>query len=203
MKMPLGYKEAPVGGFTQISLGGHHLTIKQVNETKSKTGKDMIVVLFDFADNDSQAGLITEDFKNDTRTDKKWPHRGTAYILVHDWQDENKTNKDFKTFCTCFERSNNKSINWETDKWGEQFKGAKIGGAFGLVHSVYEGQEQVKPELRWFVTDDHVDPENIPNEKMLSEKDKALIAPDPHASTATDADGFMQIPDGEAEELPF
>lgn len=205
MKKPIGFDETQVmGDFVSIKEGEHHLIIKQVNKTQSNTGKDMVVVLFDFADNDPQKGLITNDFKNDTRTDKKWPHRGTAYIMVYDWQDENKTSKSFKTFCTCFERSNNATVNWvEDDKaWAEQFKGKRIGGAFGKVHSVYEGEERVRVEFRWFVSDNKVDPENIPNERQLSDKEKEMIAPDPHASTTT-SDGFMNIPDGVDAELPF
>lgn len=53
------------GEFTPVELGGHKLIIKQVNETKSKTGKDMIVVLFDFAEDDKQPGYFMEQFQND------------------------------------------------------------------------------------------------------------------------------------------
>lgn len=50
MQKPNNYDETPAGGeFTPVDLGGHKLIIKQVSETKSKSGKDMIVVLFDFA----------------------------------------------------------------------------------------------------------------------------------------------------------
>ena len=44
MKKPKNYDETPTGGFTPVELGGHKMVIKQVIETKSKTGKDMIVV---------------------------------------------------------------------------------------------------------------------------------------------------------------
>ena len=54
MKKPDSYDEAKAGGeFTPVELGGHKMIIKQVSETKSKSGKDMIVVLFDFAPDDS------------------------------------------------------------------------------------------------------------------------------------------------------
>ena len=52
MKKPNNYEETQAQGeFTPVELGGHHLVIKQVNEKKSSTGKDMLVVLFDFAPN--------------------------------------------------------------------------------------------------------------------------------------------------------
>lgn len=208
MKKPAGYDEVQImGDFTAITPGEHHLIIKQVSMTKSSTDKDMLVVLFDFAANDSQRGLIANDFKNDTKADKKWPHRGTAYIMVYDWEDSNKTSKNFKTFCTCFEKSNDTKVNWvEDDKaWCVQFKDKKIGGAFGKVHSVYEGEEKVRVEYRWFVTDSKVDPSVVPNERFLSEKDKELLVADPKKTDGDDGsgDGFMDIPETDTDELPF
>ena len=46
MLKPQNYEETQAStGYESPELGGHKLVIKQVNETKSKTGKDMIVVL--------------------------------------------------------------------------------------------------------------------------------------------------------------
>ena len=111
-----------------ITPGGHHLIIKQVNETVSSTNKPMIVVLFDFDQSDKQAGLLMKEFKNDDRADKKWPHRGSQYIMVQDYQDPSKTSRAYKTFCTCFEQSNGVKINWVEDSaaWANQFKNKKI-----------------------------------------------------------------------------
>ena len=100
MQKPNNYDETPEGGeFTPVDLGGHKLIIKQVSETKSKSGKDIIVVLFDFAPDDAQPGYFTEQFKNDIRPDKKWPNQATQYILTED--AEGKCNRSFKTFTTC------------------------------------------------------------------------------------------------------
>ena len=124
MQKPNGYEEAQASGeFTPVNLGGHHAVIMQVTEKKSSTGKDMIVVVFDFAKNDEQAGYFNDRFKNDTRDDKKWPFNGTKYIMVNDYQDANKTSRQFKTFCTCFEKSNGTEVNWGLPNWGAQFKG--------------------------------------------------------------------------------
>ena len=55
MQKPRNYEETQAQGeFTPVELGGHQMVIKQVTETKSKTGKDMIVVLFDFNQSDKQ-----------------------------------------------------------------------------------------------------------------------------------------------------
>lgn len=197
MKKPNNFDNTQASGeFTPITEGGHHLIIKQVNSTVSKNGDPMIVILFDFAPNDSQAGLIMQDFQADDRPDKKWPHRGTNYCLT---EYNGETTRNFKTFCTCFEKSNNTEIKWSEDDavWNAQFKGKKIGAAFGKVHSVYQGEEKVRVELRWFLTDSNVDGAGTPNEKMLSDKDKALL------SGGGGDNDFVSVPDNIADELPF
>ena len=207
MQKPSGYDEASVMGNQKeaITPGGHHLVIKQVNETVSSTNKPMIVVLFDFADSDKQAGLLMKEFKNDDRADKKWPFRGSQYIMVQDYSDPNKTSRNYKTFCTCFEQSNGTKINWTEDSaaWSAQFKGKKIGGAFGVVHSVYNGREQVRTELRWFISDNKVDGCEIPMERLLSENDKAKLQTGSQPAPSGDPDGWVKIPENMDEELPF
>lgn len=206
-----GYDEAPSGiqQKEEIVPGGHHLIIKQVNETQSKNGKPMIVVLFDFAQNDTQAGVFMTEFKNDERSDKKWPHRGTSYIMTQDYQDASKTSRNFKSFCTCYEKSNDCSIKWVEDpaSWGAQFKNKKIGGVFGVVHDVYNGKEFTKSELRWFCEDSKAEEAQVPTEKPLADAQKAEIGRGQSTTgkmpESLPDGGFVNIPDGVDEELPF
>ena len=209
LKTP-GYDEAQSGiqQKEEITPGGHHLIIKQVNETQSKNGKPMVVVLVDFAQNDKQAGLFMNEFKADERQDKKWPNRGTQYIMTQDWQDPNKTSRNFKSFCTCFEKSNNCQIKWIEDPvaWASQFKNKRIGGVFGVVHDVYNGREFTKTELRWFAEDSKVESAKVPAEKQLTDS-QMLQVKSPNTSTTdqqnSGTEGFINIPDGVDEELPF
>ena len=202
MIKPNGYDEASTQGeFEQIELGGHHLIIKQVSEKKNKNGGDMIVVSFDFANNDKQPNFFMNQFKEDIRPEKKWPRRGTSYINVLD--SKGNTSRNYKTFCTCFENSNHTTINWVEDPaaWCSQFKNKIIGGAFGIVHSVYEGKEIAPIELRWFVTDSKVAETKVPKEKMLSDEDKAKLAAD--NTTITGTPDFVAVSDSDMEALPF
>ena len=192
MQKPNNYDQTQAGGdFTPVELGGHKMIIKQVLETKSKNGKDMIVVLFDFAPEDTQAGYFTEMFKNDIRPDKKWPNQATQYILTED--AEGKCNRSFKTFTTCVEHSNAGFVTQWGDNFGAQFKNKKIGGVFGVVEEEYNGERKKKRKLRWFTAYDKALGTEAPEDKLLP------------AGTVTkpDADGFMNIPDGIDEELPF
>ena len=192
MQKPNNYDQTQAGGdFTPVELGGHKLIIKQVSETKSKNGKDMIVVLFDFAPEDAQAGYFTEMFKNDIRPDKKWPNQATQYILTED--AEGKCNRSFKTFTTYVEHSNTGFTTQWGDNFGAQFKNKKIGGVFGVVEEEYNGERKKKRKLRWFTSYDKALEAEVPEDKLL-----------PTGTVSKpDADGFMNIPDGIDEELPF
>lgn len=197
MNKPNNYEETQAGGdFTFVELGGHKLVIKQVSETKSKTEKDMIVVLFDFADDDKQPHYFMDQFNNDIRPDKKWPNQATQYILTED--ADGKCSRSFKTFTTCVEHSNAGFTTQFGDKFGEQFKNKKIGGVFGEQMDFYNGEEKKKRVLRWFTSSDKVADATIPD---MSET-KAFKENKNNRST-TSSDGFMNIPDGIDEELPF
>jgi len=184
MQKPNSYDDVKVGGYIPPQDGGHYMTIKQVTETKSKAGNDMIVVLFDFAPNDVQPGFFTNEFKNDIRPEKKWPHGGTAYILCED--NEGKCSRKFKGFITSFEESNDCEAVWGA-KFANQFKNKKIGGVFGCVENEYNGKVTMRHELRWFCSIDKVDGATVPDPVLL-DKPKAPKA---------DADGFLQAEDGE------
>ena len=166
MQKPNNFENTKVGGdFTPIIVGGHHMVIKNVEETTSKGGKAMLKVSFDFAKNDSQPEYIMNEFKNDIRPDKKWPHVGTAYILTED--NDGNCSKKFKGFITSFERSNNCEAVWG-EKFAAQFKNKKIGGVFGKVENEYNGKVTMRTELRWFCEDGRADSADIPAEKYLN-----------------------------------
>lgn len=193
MQKPQNYEETQAqGDFIPVELGGHKLIIKQVSETKSKNGKDMIVVMFDFAPDDSQPGYFMEQFKNDIRPDKKWPNQATQYILPED--ADGKCSRSFKTFTTCVEHSNAGFTTQWVDNFGEQFKNKKIGGVFGIVEEEYNGERRKKRKLRWFCNVDKASDADVPEEKLLAGNGNSMMA--------SNYD-FMKIPESINEELPF
>ena len=202
MQKPNNYDETQAGGeFTPVELAGHRMVIKQVNETKSKTDKDMIVVLFDFAEDDKQPGYFMEQFQNDIRPDKKWPNQATQYILTED--SEGKCTRNFKTFTTCVEHSNaGFQVQWG-DKFCQCFKGKKIGGVFGEQMDYYNGEEKKKRVLRWFVSLDKVADAAVPDmSETKAYKEYKQGGGMPNYGTPG-SDGFINIPDGLDDELPF
>ncbi|MGE9977338.1 hypothetical protein ACQRAS_15375 [Coprococcus catus] len=199
MKKPNNYENTH-GYFTPVEFGGHKLIIKQVTETtSSNTGKPMVVVLFDFAPDDIQPGYFMEQFKNDIRPEKKWPYQATQCILTED--ENGNCSRSFKTFITCVEHSNNGfAVQWG-DAFEKQFKNKKIGGVFGPQMDYYNGRELEKRVLRWFVSIDKVADAKVP-EMSETQAYKNYKNGYPSGSTPSN-DGFMNIPEGVDEELPF
>lgn len=194
MQKPNSFDDVNAGGdFTLIELGGHHAVIMSVKEQKSSTGKDMIVVALDFAKNDKQPGYFKNQFDNDTRSEKKWPYQAVQYIVTED--AEGKCSRSFKGFITSFERSNNTTTNWG-DKFANQFKNKKIGVVYGEVEEEYNGEIKTRRRIRWFCEDAKADSQNVPEKKYYG---GAISKP----AAKTDEDGFMSIPEGTDEEIPF
>ena len=200
MKKPNNYDNTQAQGeFVPVELGGHKLIIKEVCEMKSKTGKDMIKVSFDFSKADKQAGYFEKMFRDDIRPEKKWPNQATQYILTED--SEGNCSRSFKTFITCVEHSNK---GFET-QWGDnfetQFKEKLVGGVFGPQMDYYNGREIEKRVLRWFVSVDKVADAQVPDRSETQAYKNHING---YAQGSTPAgDGFMNIPEGIDEELPF
>lgn len=189
-----------IGEYTPVDLGGHYAVIKKVEETKSKAGKDMIVVYFDFCLPDKQANYFAAEFTNDVRPEKKWPHAGTVYILTADYQDATKPSRNFKTFCNAVEKSNSGfQIPWG-EAWGKQFVNKKIGVVFGEVENFYNGKTSMRHEPRWFCSWDKVKDARVPNPKLLPEGQKTET---PVTATPAVNSGFINVPEGETGDTPF
>lgn len=201
MQKPRNYENTQAAGeFTPVELGGHKLVIKQVSETKSTQGKDMVVILFDFAKEDSQPGYFEKQFKDDIRPDKKWPNQATCRIVTED--KDGNCSRSFKTFITCMEHSNQGfTVQWGINNWGAQFRNRRVGGVFGEEMDFYNDKEVKKRVLRWFVSMDKVADAKIPD---MSETQAYKNHKNGYPTGSTPSgDGFMNIPDGVDEELPF
>lgn len=126
MEKPKNYDETPVFADSKIlPPGGYICKIKQVNEMKSRSGKEMIAILLDIVEGDYK-DFYEEKFKADTRTDKKWGC--VVYQLTHD--NEGNASRGFKSFNTSVEESNDgfKTV-WGND-YSKVLKGKFIGGLF-------------------------------------------------------------------------
>ena len=187
---PNGYDEVQAGGdFTPIELGGHKLVIKKLEEVTASNGNKYLKVSFDTAPDDRQPNYYTEAWKNDTREQKKWG--GVATVFPTD--QEGKTSKTFKQFCTSIEKSNNSKIQWGAG-FESSIVGKVIGGIFGEEEYLNNANEvKVARKLFWWRSTEGIIDAKIPEKRELRQD----------GGTPDIAEGFIQIPDGIDVELPF
>lgn len=193
MQKPNGYDTTADGSFTPIEVGGHYMTIKKLEETQSKSGRPMIKAAIDFMAPDKQAGYFTQAFKDDVRPDKKWPNAGILYILTED--NDGNCSRNFKRFITAVEKSNSGFVTKWGNDFGDQFKGKRLGGVYGIVEEEYNGKITKKRTLRWVCEWDAVANARVPEARLLPTTNVVKHDVDPH--------GFLDVPAGSDEELPF
>ena len=181
---PQGFDDLNVndGDFAPIQLGGHKLVIMALEELTSSNGNKYLKVTFDTDKDDIQPNYYSEQFKNDTRENKKWS--GVSVIFPTD--KEGNASKTFKQFCTSIEKSNNSKI-----QWGQGFENSilnkKIGGVFGEEEYLSNGEVKTARKLFWWRSTENVLEAKIPNKREVQKED---------------ADGFINVPNN-IEELPF
>lgn len=150
--------------YTKIELGGHKGIIMKAEEyTSPQSGKTSLKVSVDTAKDDKQPEYFKEQYKNDTRIDRKWSNSAIKYISLG--EEENQV-KMLKAFITAYENSNNCQFDWNKD-W-EQLTCKKIGLVFGAEE--YEnqaGELKTNNKLREFRSIDKVDNIKIPKVKLL------------------------------------
>ena len=166
LKKPENYDNVEVNlEFTPITLGGHKGIIMGVEEYTSELSRNTsLKVSVDTAKDDTQPQYFTEQYKNDTRPDKKWSNSAIKYVSLK--QDENCV-RMLKAFITSVENSNNGfTYNWDKDV--DQLKGKKVGLVFGLEeYTNNDGETKTITKLNQFRSIDKIDNIKIPKVKLI------------------------------------
>ena len=150
--------------YEKISLGGHKGIIMKAEEyTSPQSGKTSLKVSVDTAKDDKQPEYFAEQYKNDTRIDRKWSNSAIKYIPLG--EEENQV-KILKAFITAYENSNNCQFDWNKD-W-DQLTSKKIGLVFGAEeYESQSGELKTVNKLREFRSIDKIDNIKIPKVKKL------------------------------------
>lgn len=202
MKIPNNYDTNKTygGDFERLTPGGHKCVIRQVEETRSKSGKAMLIVSFDTSPEDTQPNYFSNQYINDKRDDKKWP--GNMYIVLEGEYAENNLNK----FISAIDHSNE---NFRPAPGGDVdpriFANMKVGIIFR--EEEYNNQNgEVRTAVKgafWCGYDKALE------EKAPKRKDLPRSASDPTNFTPSwlqsGSDyGFVNVADGLQDEgLPF
>ena len=188
--------------YTPIELGGHKGIIKNVEEyTSDFSGKKSLKVYVDTASDDKQPEYFAEQYKNDTRIDRKWSNSAIKYVPLG--EEENQI-KMLKSFITAYENSNNCQFDWNKN-W-DQLTSKKIGLVFGAdEYKNQAGELKTVNKLREFRSIDKVDNIKIPKVKLL---DGSYVTYDDYMERKENLsskvnDLFGDIPEISSEELPF
>ncbi len=196
MKRLNGYDEAEIYSERErLPVGGYVLKILDVKFQSNDWG-EVIVLSFDVAEGERK-DFFRRDYNSQTAEDKKW--KGTYRLRVpkEDGSEQDKwTMRRFKTVITNFEESN-QGYHWDWDE--QKLKGKLIGGLFNNKEYDFNGR-------KGFFTNCHslITAEKIRTGKFKIPEDTLLRQDSSYPAGATPAgDGFMNIPDGIDEELPF
>ena len=130
-KKPSDYDSVKVGEYRILPAGGYICRIIKAEETKSSTGKDMLKVAFDICDGEYTSYFMDQFNERKAAAENpkevKWPFSGTKWILF--LNNEGKTNRDFKSFCTALEDSGTEV--WRDDTFdAKNLKDAQVGIIF-------------------------------------------------------------------------
>lgn len=198
MKQLNGYANAQViTGSERLPVGGYVLKILDVKfeDNSSKGYNDKIILSFDIAEGD-QKDFFAKQYKAQTGEDKKW--KGTYRITVpaDDGSEDDKWKQNrFKTIISLFEEANN-GFHWDWDE--QKLKGKVVGALFNDKEYDYNGRHG-------FFTNCHslIAVSRIREGKFEVPEPTLLNNGTNSASSVNAGTGFMNIPDGIDEELPF
>ena len=180
------------GSFKALPKGGYVVKIKGATVKNNSVGQ-YVEVYADIAEGE-YAGYFTKDYENQQGEDKKWHCRFFLNVPKDDGSEKDGwTKRHFKTFTEALEESNpGYHFDWDESK----FKGLLIGGLFNIRQ--YKKNDGSIGESTDFAQVTSVD--KIRSGDFSLPKDKLLES---SGVDAISSDGFMKIPAGVDEELPF
>lgn len=197
MSLPTYDKTKRKKSYEALPKDAYVIKIMNAKETANKNGSGRhLAIAFDIAEGDYK-DFYMEQFNSNTAEDKKWPNDAIYRLTIPDDGAQTFVIDNWNTFFADLEDSNNGYVfNGDTSK----LKGKLIGGKFHIEQTEYRGQVYNHTRLRWTCVADDVRSgkavKNMPNDKLLSDK--------PSRSAAQTSDtGFMDVPAGSPEEIPF
>lgn len=197
-----GFKEEAVTPSKQLPAGSYVIEIKGVKFIQGEGNKsDRIEMAIDIAEGE-QAGFYKEQFDASTDEDKKWKGKATIWMPDGSNSDADKRAvRNFNSFAA-FLANENAGYHWDWDE--QKLKGKKIGGTFRREWNVDDtGREFNYTAFAWFCSADDVrnGKARPANDKFRNGATGKVYTKD--APPSGKNEGFMDIPDTDAEEIPF
>lgn len=183
------------GDIQSLPKGGYVLKIMGA-EVCSNTIGQYVKISCDVAEGDF-SNFFANDYKNQQSEDKKWRCNYLLNIPNDDGSEKDGwTKRRFKTVIEALEESNpGYHFDWDEKK----FKGKLIGGLFNeREYQANDGSVKRATNLAQMCNIDKIrsGKYQLPDDKLLSSNSR-------QQQSNIDNNGFMSIPDGVDEALPF
>lgn len=198
MQKPSNYDDINISA--GITPGGHKCVIKKVEETKSQSGKDMLIVYFDTHKDDTQPGFYAERYMADQKANKDLVWKGRSWIVTEGEYGP----ANLKRFCTAVEDSNpGFQVQWG-NAFADCFKDKLVGVIFRMEEfTLTDGSTGASAKPFRFCDFNKALEAKVPERKNLPGNTPQPDLQQTWAQTAQE--GFMTIPDNldDIEGLPF
>ena len=197
MPLPTYNKNARRKSFETLPKGAYVVKIKNAKEEKWPSGDSVIRIAFDIAEGEYK-DFYQKQFDADTKEDKKWPFDAVFNLNVPTDDSKDYVWTEWNTFFADLEDSNNGFV---FDGDVKKLRGKLIGGKFRNEQSSYKGNVYDHTKLKWTCVAEDVRTGNagkMPKDKLVSGESGSGSAEAP-----VNGDGFMTVPDGVDEEVPF
>lgn len=195
---PQGYDEAPAytGEFMQLPAGLYVCEILGAKQ-EEYNGHDRFVMQFDIADGEHK-GFYQKQYNAEKTTNQNAKYKG-----VHRQYMDHNSLPFFKGLMTSVERSNQGfHFPWGTQGNEKTLVGKKFGAVMGREEFLTaDGEKRMATKIVQIRSIDGLKDAKVPEDKLLD--DTPAAAPSASQQRTTDEDGFVNIPDGIDEELPF
>lgn len=180
----------------RLPIGAYVCQIKNVQYVNGEKGySDRIDILFDITEGEHK-DFFKKQYDANTSEDKKWKGRKSIYVPKDDGSDKDEWTKNtFAKWINGFEDSNDGyKWDWKEEKW----KGLYVGIVFGETGTRIEGKDILYTEPRFACDVKKVRDGSYPKAKFVSKNGYG-----DNNSASSSSDGFMSIPEGAEEEIPF
>lgn len=183
------------GDIQMLPKGGYVLRIMGAEVCSNSIGQ-YVKISCDVADGEF-ANFYANEYKNQQAEDKKWHCNYLLNVPNDDGTEKDGwTKRKFKTVIEALEESNpGYHFDWDEKK----FKGKLIGGLFNeREYQANDGSVKRTTNLAQMCTTEKIrsGKYQIPDDKLLNPNSR-------YHNSNSSGDGFMDIPDGSKDELPF
>ena len=183
--------------FEQLPKDAYVIKIMGAKEDTWGDGSKNIRIAFDIAEG-KYAHFYQNQFDRNTNEDKQWPFDAVFTLNIPNDQSPEYVWRNWNTFFADLEDSNSGFV-FDGDL--KKLKGKLIGGKFHNKQTEKNGNVYDHIVMKWTCVAEDVrngKAGRLPNDKLIGTGRTAS-----KTSSASEMDGFLSIPEGAEEELPF